>query len=82
MCIRDRMEAEVVLHSRYPVLQPRLPAEVYFVTSGELESRYPDLTPAQREEAITKAVSYTHLYRRTASTARATGEYIFRPDTF
>ena len=48
------MEAEVVLHSRYPVLQPRLPAEVYFVTSGELESRYPELTPAQREEAITK----------------------------
>ncbi len=48
------MEAEVVLHSRYPVLQPRLPAEVYFVTSGELESRYPDLSPAQREEAITK----------------------------
>jgi aspartate--ammonia ligase len=48
------MEAEVVLHSRYPALQPRLPAEVYFITSGELEARYPDLTPQQREQAITR----------------------------
>ncbi len=38
----------------YPVIKPTLPAEIFFITSQDLESRYPDLTPEQREDAITK----------------------------
>lgn len=48
------LESETVLHSRYPVLQPRLPAELRFVTSEELYGLYPDMTPEQREAAFVK----------------------------
>ncbi len=46
---RAVLEAEAVLHSRFPVLQPRLPIEVQFITAQELEGLYPDLTPDERE---------------------------------
>jgi len=48
------LEAETVLHSRYPELQPRLPAELTFVTSEELQGTYPVLTPEEREQAFVK----------------------------
>ena len=48
------MEAEAVLHSRFPRLQPRLPAELSFVTSEELRAMYPDLEPAERETAFAR----------------------------
>ncbi len=35
-------------------IHSRLDREVYFITSQELEDRYPDLTPTQRETAITR----------------------------
>ena len=35
------LEAETVLHSRYPVLAPRLPATLAFVSSQELCDLYP-----------------------------------------
>lgn len=38
----------------YPVIKPSLPEEIFFVTTSELEEMYPDLTPDQREDAITK----------------------------
>ena len=38
----------------YRELQTFLPNEIYFITSQELEDRYPDLTPKQREDAITE----------------------------
>lgn len=38
----------------YPELERKLPEEIYFITSQELENRYPELTPRQREDAICK----------------------------
>ena len=35
-------------------IHSNLDREVYFITSQELEDRYPDLTPTERETAITK----------------------------
>ena len=45
----------------YPVLTRRLDEKVYFVTSGELEERYPDLTPKERESAILREHHTTFL---------------------
>ncbi len=39
---------------RYRALQPILPEEITFVHSEELEERYPDLTPKERENIICK----------------------------
>jgi aspartate--ammonia ligase len=36
----------------YPMLERKLPAELYFITSQELEDRWPDLTPRLREDEI------------------------------
>ena len=38
----------------FPSLHTRLSREVYFITTQELEDRYPDLTPKQRETAIVR----------------------------
>ena len=48
------LEAETVLHSRYPGLQPRLPAELTFVTSEALYQKYPGLSPEEREQEFVK----------------------------
>ena len=42
------------LHVRYPQLRVELSPEVSFITTQELEDQYPDLTPAQREDAYVK----------------------------
>lgn len=39
---------------KYPEAVRRLPKDVTFITSQELEDRYPDLTPKERENAVTK----------------------------
>ena len=38
----------------YRDIQTELPNEIYFITTQELEDMYPDLTPKQREDAITR----------------------------
>lgn len=38
----------------YPVLERLLPEKISFITTQELEDQYPDLTPKQREDAITR----------------------------
>jgi aspartate--ammonia ligase len=38
----------------HPALTPILPEDIYFITTQELEDRYPELTPKQREDKITK----------------------------
>ncbi len=43
------------LHVRFPQLRVELCPEVSFVTSQELEDRYPELTPHERENAYVKA---------------------------
>lgn len=39
---------------KYPEAVRHLPKDVTFITSQELEDRYPDLTPKERENAITR----------------------------
>jgi aspartate--ammonia ligase len=45
-----RTEKYVCYH--YSVMQPTLPKEIAFVHSEELEERYPELTPNEREKTI------------------------------
>ena len=40
------------LRRAFPQLHVKLDREVYFLTTQELEDRYPDLTPREREDAI------------------------------
>ena len=46
------VETNDALQIAFPSLHTKLDREVYFVTSQELEDRWPDLTPKQREDAI------------------------------
>lgn len=45
-------ETEEFIRSKYPYLPKNLPDDIAFITTQELEDRYPDLTPGQRENAI------------------------------
>ncbi len=36
----------------YPFLDRKLPESIYFVTSQELEDRYPEMSPREREDAV------------------------------
>lgn len=47
-------DMENYLYEKYPHLKPFLPDEISFITSQELEDKYPDLDPSEREEAIAK----------------------------
>ncbi len=38
----------------FPLLHKKLPEDIYFITTQELEDAYPDLSPKQREDAIAK----------------------------
>lgn len=42
------------VESEYPVLVQNLPDDISFVTTYELEEKYPDLTPKEREDVIAK----------------------------
>ena len=46
------VETNEALQIAFPSLHTSLDREVYFITSQELEDRWPDLTPKQREDAI------------------------------
>ena len=46
------VETNEALQIAFPSLHTKLDREVYFITSQELEDRYPDLTPKERENAI------------------------------
>jgi aspartate--ammonia ligase len=48
-------ETESFIHTRYPEIRPILPDELTFVHSEELEEKYPELTPAEREDLISEA---------------------------
>ncbi|MCH4284471.1 MULTISPECIES: aspartate--ammonia ligase [Bacillota] len=58
MTVRNIMKAlketEKELDIVFENLEPFIQEDVYFITSQELEDRYPDLTPKQREYEITK----------------------------
>lgn len=48
------LHTEFTISEHYPVLEPSLPKEVYFIHSEALRQMYPELTPKEREERITK----------------------------
>ncbi|MDD7363359.1 MAG: aspartate--ammonia ligase [Peptoniphilus sp.] len=47
------LRTETYINSVYPyLLSKKLPSSIYFMTSQELEDRYPDLSPKERENEI------------------------------
>jgi aspartate--ammonia ligase len=48
------LHTEFTLSECYPQLKPSLPEKIEFIHSEELRRLYPDMTPKEREEAITK----------------------------
>lgn len=48
------LHTEFALSESYPQLKPSLPEKIEFIHSEELRQLYPDLSPKEREEAITK----------------------------
>ena len=56
--VKDIYEAlkntEKNMADQYDYIETILPDEIFFITSQELEDRYPDLTPKEREYTITK----------------------------
>lgn len=45
-------ETETILHYAYPQLERIVHEDVFFITTQELEDKYPDLSPKERENAI------------------------------
>lgn len=45
---------EEYICNSYPVIEKVLPQEIYFISTQELEDRYPELSPKEREDAIAK----------------------------
>ena len=50
-CIRDTAQA---LNARFTALQAEIPQEITIISAEELQQRYPQYTPAQREQLIAK----------------------------
>lgn len=48
------LESEQYIANEYPEIKPIFPDDIYFITTQELEDRYPELTPEERENVITK----------------------------
>ena len=49
------LRTEFMVCEAYPQIKPFLPSEIFFIHAEELRKMYPDLTPRQREDAITEA---------------------------
>ena len=52
--MKSLCDTQVILEQDFPQLKSYIPDEAFFITSSELEERYPDLTPKEREHAIAK----------------------------
>ncbi len=47
-------QTEFMVYENYPQIKPWLPEEIHFIHAEELRQRYPDLSPKERENAITE----------------------------
>jgi len=47
-------QTQIIMKQKYRFLTLELPKTIYFITSQELEDLYPDMTPKEREQIITK----------------------------
>lgn len=52
--VRAISQTQSELQAFYPCLTGKINTDVHFVTTQELEDEYPDLTPKERENAVTK----------------------------
>lgn len=52
--VRAIAETNEAVKEKFPALSAEINDEVFFITTQELEDRYPDLTAKQRENAVTK----------------------------
>lgn len=52
--MKSLCDTQIILEQDFPQLKSYIPDEAFFITSAELEERYPDLTPKEREHAIAK----------------------------
>lgn len=48
------VRTEYMVYESYPHIKPYLPEKLFFIHSEELRALYPDLTPKEREDAITE----------------------------
>ncbi len=48
------LETEEYICNLYPVLEKSLPKEIHFISTQELEDKFPNLTPKERENEIAK----------------------------
>ena len=51
------------VQKRYPMFQYDLPKDIYFISTKELEKRYPNLSNKEREDAITREYKAVFLYQ-------------------
>ena len=63
---------ESYIYDVYPILTKFLPDEIKFITTSKLLEMYPDLTPQQREEIITK--EYKAVFIMQVGDTLSTGE--------
>lgn len=54
---------EKKINKKYNVFNNKLPKDITFVSTKQLEEMYPDLTPKERENAITKEYKAVFLYQ-------------------
>ena len=47
-------EIEMLVYKLHPHITPQLPEKIFFIHSEELLALYPDLTPKEREDAVTE----------------------------
>lgn len=52
--VKVMSEVQKEVSEKYPQIQNKIEEEVFFITTQELEDRYPELTGQEREDAITK----------------------------
>ncbi|MBQ7202486.1 MAG: aspartate--ammonia ligase [Eubacterium sp.] len=52
--VKAIVETNEVTKEKYPVLSFEMSEDVHFITTQEMEDRYPSLTPKEREDAVAK----------------------------
>lgn len=48
------LRTEYLVYESYPEIRPQLPSEIHFIHSERLRAMYPDLSPKERENEITR----------------------------
>ena len=48
------VRTEYLVYEMFPIIRPTLPAQIHFIHADDLLKQYPNLTPKQREDAVTR----------------------------